>query len=163
MCPECPTFYRLLANVYINYYWFDSSKSPQESIEKAKELLQKTLAMDEDNADAHGNLSIVYLQKREYDKAIAEGERAVTLDPGSPWRLSVCQGSRLSAGRRKPFRCSKKPFDSTPLPRRLSIMISASLSDSLDDWKKRLRYIKSHSSVPRTIFGFMRAWRLSIL
>ena len=57
MCPEIPNFYRILAMVYINYYWFDSSKSPQEYIEKATELLQKTLAMDDNNADAHGNLS----------------------------------------------------------------------------------------------------------
>ena len=57
MCPEIPTFYRILAIVNLNDYWFDSSKSPQEYIEKATELLQKTLAMDDNNADAHGNLS----------------------------------------------------------------------------------------------------------
>jgi adenylate cyclase len=87
MCPEIPNFYRLMALVNINYYFFDLSKSPQGYIEKAAEFLQKTLAMDANNADAYGNLSMVYIQKREYDKALAEAERSLTLDPGSAWAL----------------------------------------------------------------------------
>jgi adenylate cyclase len=99
MCPEIPTSYRILAMVYINYYWFDSSKSPRENIEKATALLQKTLAMDDNNALAHGNLSIVYLQQREYDKAIAEGERAVSLDQGSPLTAFMYAKALVYAGR----------------------------------------------------------------
>jgi adenylate cyclase len=99
MCPEIPTTYRISAIVYMNYYWFDSSRPPRESIEKATELLQKSLAMDDSNALAHGNLSIVYLQKREYDKAIAEGERAVSLDPGSPWTAFMYAKALAYAGR----------------------------------------------------------------
>ena len=66
----------------------------------------------------------------------------------------------MPVGRRKPFRFWKKQFDSIPLARRLSMVISASHSDSLDDLKKRLCFIKSQSSVLRKIFGFMRTWRL---
>ena len=99
MCPEIPNAYRILAMVYTNYYWFDSSRSPQESIEKATELLQKTLAMDDTHAPAHGNLSIIYLQKREYDKAIAEGERAVSLDQGSPFVAFAYAKALVYSGR----------------------------------------------------------------
>ena len=74
-----------MALCYLNYYWFDTSKPPGENIEKAIELSQKTLALDANNGLAHGTLSQVYLQKRDYDEAIAEGEKAVSLDPGSPW------------------------------------------------------------------------------
>ena len=45
------------------------------------ELAQKALAIDDSLAAIHGLLSFIYSQKREYDKAIAEGERAVALDP----------------------------------------------------------------------------------
>jgi adenylate cyclase len=85
MCPEIPTSYRIMALIYLNYYWYDTSKPPGENIEKAIEFSQKTLALDANNGLAHGTLSQVYLQKRDYDAAIAEGEKAVSLDPGSPW------------------------------------------------------------------------------
>jgi len=87
MCPEIPSFYNLLASVNLTYYWFDLSKSPQGYIEKAAELLQKSLALDENDAGVHSSLSQLYLTKRDYDKAIAEGERSLTLDPGSAGAL----------------------------------------------------------------------------
>jgi adenylate cyclase len=99
MCPEIPNAHRLLAAVYTNYYWFDSSRPPGEYIQKATELLQKTLAMDDTYALAHGNLSILYLQQKEYDKAIAEGERALSLDQGSPFATFMYAKALLYSGR----------------------------------------------------------------
>jgi adenylate cyclase len=87
MCPEIPSFYNLLASVNLTYYWFDLSKSPQGYIEKAAELLQKSLALDENDAGVHSSLSQLYLTKRDYDKAIAEAERSLTFDPGSAGAL----------------------------------------------------------------------------
>ena len=99
MCPEIPNAHRLLAAVYTNYYWFDSTRPPGEHIQKATELLQKTLAMDDTYALAHGNLSILYLQQKEYDKAIAEGERALSLDQGSPFAAFMYAKALLYSGR----------------------------------------------------------------
>ena len=87
MCAEGPAFYRALAIVNMNDYTLGSSKAFRESIEKAEELLQKALAIDDNDSDAHGILSQVYMRKREYDKAIAAAERGVTLDPGSSWAI----------------------------------------------------------------------------
>ncbi len=81
MCPEVPWAYNLLAWVHRQEYRLGSTKSPQETMEKAIELAQKTLAMDDSIAEAHALLSHLYSGKREYDKAIAEGERAIALDP----------------------------------------------------------------------------------
>ena len=38
-------------------YWFGTTKSPQESIEKAIELAQKSLAVDDSRAEVHALLS----------------------------------------------------------------------------------------------------------
>jgi adenylate cyclase len=99
ICPESPALYRLLASAYINYYWFDTTRSPQESINKATEILQKILSHDSNSAWAHAYLCFIYLQKKEFDNAIAEGELAASLDPGTPdtikpYAKALCYGGR---------------------------------------------------------------------
>jgi len=99
MCPEVPMAYVLMAYVHRNDYWLGSTKSPQESTEKAIELVQKALALDDALAEAHGFLGFLYTQKREYEKGIAQGERAVALNPGDPTVLTYYAISLNFAGR----------------------------------------------------------------
>jgi tetratricopeptide (TPR) repeat protein len=99
MCPEDPMGYVQLGWVYSNDYWLLNTKSPQETLEKAIELAQKALAMDDSIAGAHGLLCSLYLWKREYDKAIAEGERGVALNPGGTSELLNYAASLSYAGR----------------------------------------------------------------
>jgi adenylate cyclase len=79
---ESPEGYWLLASTYGMDCWLGSAKSLEESVEKAIELTQRALALDDTLAMVHGLLSNLYSLKREYDRAVAEGERAVALDPG---------------------------------------------------------------------------------
>jgi adenylate cyclase len=99
MCPEVPTAYLLMANVHSLDYWFGSTRSPRESVNKAIELVQKALALDDTLAEAHGFLGYLYTQKREYEKGIAQGERAVALNPGDPTVLTYYAMSLNFAGR----------------------------------------------------------------
>ena len=99
MCPEVPMAYLLMAYVHSNDYWFGTTGSPRESIEKAIELVQKSLDIDDTLADAHGFLGYLYTQKREYEKGIAEGERAVALNPGVANVLAYYAMSLNYAGR----------------------------------------------------------------
>ena len=54
--------------------------------------------MNQNDSDAHGNFAILYLQKREYGKALDAAERSLALDPGSAWamwryaRVLLCSG-----------------------------------------------------------------------
>jgi len=85
ICPENPVGYSQLAFVYNVDYVLGNTKSPRETREKAIELAQKALAMDDSLPLPHIFLSTSYCFRREYEKAIAEGERAVALYPsGSP-------------------------------------------------------------------------------
>jgi adenylate cyclase len=99
MCPEVPTAYLLMANVHSLDYWLGSTRSPRESIEKGIEMVQKALALDDTTAEAHGFLGYLYTQKREYEKGIAQGERAVVLNPGDPTVLTYYAMSLNFAGR----------------------------------------------------------------
>jgi adenylate cyclase len=99
MCPEFPLAYRLMSYVHTIDYWFGSTKSPQESTEKAREMIQKELTLDESSGQARAILSFLYTQKREYDKAIAEGELAVALNPSDATVIALYASSLGFAGR----------------------------------------------------------------
>lgn len=57
------------------------SESPAKSLQRALELAQKALAMDDSLDLGHSLLGAIYLVMGQHDKAIAEGERAVALNP----------------------------------------------------------------------------------
>jgi adenylate cyclase len=82
-CPEVPMAYQLMAWVHVIDYWLGTTDSPRESTNKGIAMIQKAIALDDTLAEAHAILSHLYTQKREYDKSIAEGERAVALNPSS--------------------------------------------------------------------------------
>jgi tetratricopeptide (TPR) repeat protein len=62
-------------------------------------LAQKALALDDSLPFAHSLLSLVYARKQQYDQALAEGERAIALEPSNAesygWQAEVLN----SAGR----------------------------------------------------------------
>jgi adenylate cyclase len=99
MCPDNPMSYFLMAQVHMNDYWLGTSKSPQESLDTAMRLLQKSLSMDNSIGRVHGLLGQVYIMKRDYDAGIVEGERAVALDPGGvevlcPYAMSLSMSGK---------------------------------------------------------------------
>jgi adenylate cyclase len=99
MCPENPIGYVSLGQVYYFDILLRNTKSPRETLEKAIELAQKALAMDDSIPETHGLLCRLYSLKGELDKAIAEGERAVALNP-SGWGVLTNYGNTLTqAGR----------------------------------------------------------------
>ena len=79
MAPKSPWGYGYMAHYNWLLVW--SSQSPREYLAKAFKLAQKTLSMDESLANTHSLLGGIYLLMRQYEKAIAEGERSVELEP----------------------------------------------------------------------------------
>ena len=82
MCPENPIMFTAMGWVHYLEYWLGLEKSPQESIEKGIDLTRKALAMDDSLSLAHQLLSVFYTLKGQHENAMAEGERAVALEPG---------------------------------------------------------------------------------
>jgi adenylate cyclase len=98
-CPEYHMTYVLMGFVKLLEAGLRMGKSPQESIEKGIEMAQKAIAIDDSSITAHALLCALYLQKRENDKAIAEGERAVALAPSSAFAHEWYAASLSRAGR----------------------------------------------------------------
>ncbi len=81
---------------YVNLGWthfwdarFGWSESPAKSLQRAFELAQKALAMDDSNDHAHSLLASIYNVMRQHDKAIAEAERAVAINPNGAFAYMV--------------------------------------------------------------------------
>ena len=81
--PEYAWAYNILARTHVADVWIGTSKSPKESIAKAIELTQKSIALDDTCDEAHSRLGFLYSMTRLYDKAVAEAEKAVALNPNS--------------------------------------------------------------------------------
>jgi adenylate cyclase len=82
--PEFAAAYDALGSVHFMDTRLGLSKSPKKSLKQAFELTKKAIDLDDSYAFAHMHLGFLdILMKREYDKAIASGERAIELAPNS--------------------------------------------------------------------------------
>jgi adenylate cyclase len=89
LAPDNPNGYLLLAATYIADVYLGSSSSPLTSFVQATKNLNEAFALDKENSDAYMELAQLYLWKRQHDKAIAAGERAIDLNPNGA--DAVCQ------------------------------------------------------------------------
>jgi TolB-like protein/Tfp pilus assembly protein PilF len=78
--PQYAEAYTWLGGTYGLEWIWRWSQDPQ-TLEHALALAQQALALDDSLPAAHSLLSGIYAQKKQYDQALAEGERAIALDP----------------------------------------------------------------------------------
>jgi len=97
---------------------------PRETLEKSMELAQKSLSMY-DSASVHALLCVLYTIQRDHDKAIAEIERALALNPMADLLVEYA-GALNAAGRpEEAIPLCRKRSASTPSGDPLYISISA--------------------------------------
>jgi len=87
--PKYSNGYVLLGGTHYMDVWYCTSKSPKQSLALAENLASKALALDESSPIAHRLLSSIYLLKRQHEKAIAEGKRAIALCPNGADELAA--------------------------------------------------------------------------
>jgi adenylate cyclase len=97
--PEYPHGYLSLAFSHLEDIILGLSKSPQQSVARGIELTKKAISLDDSYSFAYSALGVFYLVARQYDKAIAEAERAVTLEPNSAENLFFLGWILCFAGR----------------------------------------------------------------
>jgi adenylate cyclase len=79
--PNYARAYGYLAYTYIQDWRESWTETPDEALETAYELARKAVALDGDDYDNHWSLAVVQLFRREFDEAMAEYERALSLNP----------------------------------------------------------------------------------
>ncbi len=88
--PEFAMAYSRLAYTNIADTIYNWSKDPRESGRKAYEMANKALTLDDSLDSTHYSLGFIYLvYMHEYDKAIAEAERGVELNPNGNEALAI--------------------------------------------------------------------------
>jgi adenylate cyclase len=97
--PGYPAAYRLLGWAHLADARYGWSKSRTESFKGAVEFAQKTLELDDTQAAAHALLSMVYLYQRQFERAISEGERAISISPNTAHFSAILATILNSAGR----------------------------------------------------------------
>ena len=109
--------YLRLSATHLMDLLYGSTKSPRESLRLAEELVQKTLALDANLAEAHAFLGRIYLTKRQHEKAIAEGERALAMAPNSAFIHAALAFTLRHAGRpEEAIALFKKAIRLNPIP-----------------------------------------------
>jgi tetratricopeptide (TPR) repeat protein len=97
--PNYPAAYSLLAATHLLDVYFGSTRSPRESIGRVVELSQKALVLDNCQDTAFRLMSMVYMFKRQYEKANTEAERAVACAPNSSLAYSTLGRVRCEMGK----------------------------------------------------------------
>jgi adenylate cyclase len=80
-----PKYARAYAALGQNYYaaWGNALSPDARSPERAFQLAQQAVTLDESLAPPHSLLAQIYVFKGQYDQAVAEAQRGITLNPNS--------------------------------------------------------------------------------
>jgi tetratricopeptide (TPR) repeat protein len=81
--PESAGLYAALAGNYSMRALFGWSSNPAADLDRASQLAQKALTLDDTDSGALATLCEIHWLQRRFDQAIDEGEHAVALDPNN--------------------------------------------------------------------------------
>jgi adenylate cyclase len=90
-----------LGIVHMYVVWLGMSQSPGDSLKRCIELIQKAVALDEASGEAHALLGYGLVLARQYDRAVAECERGMALEPNSARVLQYGATTLTFVGRRE--------------------------------------------------------------
>ena len=72
---------RILGVTHMHDILLGRSKSPKQSMNEAMKLVKRAIELDGQNGYSHAVLGFLLVLVRQYDKAVTEAERGVSLDP----------------------------------------------------------------------------------
>jgi len=115
--PESPAPRAALGTTHLIDMLTGWSENPEKSMAMAMEMAQDVLARDDAPDYAHSLMGHIYLMQQQHEKAIAELERAVALNPNGADAQAFLASALTSIG--KPYEAIaliKKAMRSNPMP-----------------------------------------------
>jgi adenylate cyclase len=87
--PNYAYAYDLLGWTYIHEVARGFTQSKEQSLKNSEVLARKALELDPSLAEAVALLGIIYRFRQQFEKAVAEGERAIAMDPNNADNMAV--------------------------------------------------------------------------
>jgi adenylate cyclase len=153
--PEWAAGYVGLGFMHLMDVWYRWSDSPLQSIQEGFRLAQEALALDESNSGAHALLGQFYTLTRQHEKAIEEGERAITLNPNSSQDIFLLAVSLVYAGRPKEASSSlERAMRLNPFPPPMYLLFLGHANRMLGRYEEAMSaYKKAIHIEPTLLFG----------
>ncbi len=96
--PNWPIAWVALAWIPVTEVQFGWTEDPVGALERATELAEKALAVDDSHPDTYALLSRIHTLKGDYDKALALGEKALALNPNHSMNLAIVANNMNRGG-----------------------------------------------------------------
>ena len=138
--PRSSEAYATLAYCHYWDHFFGPLESLEDSNMRGIALARKAIALD-DSPRGHATLGLLYLNKRDYDKAVGEAERAASMDPG----FLTDYGATLFISSRYPeaIGAYKKALRLNPVkPRSACLFGLATCYSLMGEYDKAVRHFK---------------------
>jgi len=139
--------YVILALTHMMDFWFKFTDSPGESIRLADEAIGKALSLDDSDPGAYVGLCMLHIMRREHDKAIEAGKRAVALSPSGASAYSAFATALSYAGRNdEAITFHRKAITFNPFPPSIyfrnlgtAYRLSGRYEEAITEYKKSLQ------------------------
>jgi adenylate cyclase len=131
-------------------FYLDPAKPIDESIAQGIKMAKKAITIDKDNSYAHGVLAMLYVNNREYDKAVEEGEVAASLDNGALTNLGstlmhACRFTEAVSVLQKALRLNPlRPHSSCLMNLGFSYMFIGQYDQAVEYFKRLLKNQPDH-------------------
>jgi len=156
--PKCALAYSFLASSIGQQALLGVYKNPQEALAPAMDLAQKAVSIDDSQALPHSVLAFIYIMyKRDFEKGIAEAERAVALEPNSAEAYTQLAVHLLWAGRpEEAIALFKKAIRLSPIPPFRSLLRIADAYASIGQYEEAIAtYKKIIQKEPHQVFAHL--------
>jgi adenylate cyclase len=155
--PHYHLVYLLLSVTRDADMFFGTSESPQRSIQEGIELAKKAISLDETNGVAYGQLGLLYIRLKEYERAVEQAEKGAPLGPNNFETNRMAAQVLARAGNVKAaLPLLDNAIRLNPLPRYTFLIAAGSIYHQAKSYEKALEtYKKAAQLEPKNTGGYV--------
>ena len=136
--------------------FFGTTDSPQKSLKKGIELAEKAISLDASNSVAYGQLGLLYIRLKEYDKAVELARTCAPLGPSNFEANRMAAQVLARAGKvEEALPLLDNAVRLNPVPRYTFLIAAASIYHQARNYEKALQIYKMAARLePKNTGGY---------